>query len=881
MPMNSHSNQAPVLVYDALPNDTSIRVLNITGSGPQISCKMSVVDLAHDPEYIALSYTWGDPITIRETAMPDLSAIPESESDRLPFAYMAQLDAEGHALCRYDVLKRDYYATGLVGIPHEGIGRSEGMRCIQVNDIDVEVTENLYYFLEQVLSWRLNENHARIPISYLFSPIWIDALCINQNDLNERATQVQLMDRVFKSAMAVLGWLGPRDNFSDLGYRAILRLLEFQLLNPNASGSDMAPAQVSFEPLDQSLWSLWTIPGIEVVHWFGLFCFLQRSWFHRAWIAQEVVYSKDLYLMYGDSYIFHMDILATVTSFLAKHGLDREMSKLGKDMLTGQPLSHVCQALKRMSTFSARSCNPHESWAPKISTLEVDPSGGQAFIMEQHRVRGRLGLSKQTILEAKRLPDEVAAERQMSWYIKSYEVIPLYDKRIDRLYDDRLQSYGYKFHLLPLTLLSTLHSFRQLDASDPRDKVFAFLSLAQEKFGIIPNYHATVQDVFVEATKAILEKTHSLEILSHMEDLTETVTPHLPRWVPDFSARPARKILAREDRSNPFNASSMTKYLGLTFEDDGALRLKGYMIDSVVSVANLQNETVMDVLKLILHLPARYRAARPLYPLEECQTRVEALRNTLIADEMERKASHYSLRGDVSLTSGFVQWIITDLAEAFCAYLDYGDSSYEPVAKLSANYLRDKLSVWLAVYDGNRSDQTITSDATLTELFKELSSRVNDENSDCHFFLDEKEEEAFQSFPSAFQLHGVFQELTQMQRNFDNEEGAERPCIYEYLHRQMSKIRQRNLREFEKLMRRNCEGRVLFRTRSNLLGLGPLSTTHDSDQADQVWILAGARVPFILRPERDGRFKIIGEAFVHGMMDDSVGNQTWHDVCLI
>ena len=45
------------------------------------------------------------------------------------------------------------------------------------------------------------------------SPIWIDALCINQDDAAERASQVQLMGRVFQDASCVFAWLGPPDSF--------------------------------------------------------------------------------------------------------------------------------------------------------------------------------------------------------------------------------------------------------------------------------------------------------------------------------------------------------------------------------------------------------------------------------------------------------------------------------------------------------------------------------------------------------------------------------------------------------------------------------------------------------------------------------------------
>src|SRR4051794_14382121 len=42
--------------------------------------------------------------------------------------------------------------------------------------------------------------------------IWIDSLCINQNDLEERTRQVQLMPLIYSSASQVLIYVGEPEN---------------------------------------------------------------------------------------------------------------------------------------------------------------------------------------------------------------------------------------------------------------------------------------------------------------------------------------------------------------------------------------------------------------------------------------------------------------------------------------------------------------------------------------------------------------------------------------------------------------------------------------------------------------------------------------------
>lgn len=46
--------------------------------------------------------------------------------------------------------------------------------------------------------------------------IWIDAICINQDDKEEKSHQVEMMAKIYKSCVEVLAWLGPADDESDI-----------------------------------------------------------------------------------------------------------------------------------------------------------------------------------------------------------------------------------------------------------------------------------------------------------------------------------------------------------------------------------------------------------------------------------------------------------------------------------------------------------------------------------------------------------------------------------------------------------------------------------------------------------------------------------------
>lgn len=53
--------------------------------------------------------------------------------------------------------------------------------------------------------------------------IWVDAVCINQQDVEERDQQVRLMGRIYSQAAVVIVWVGD-DNYAGDGARCLFRL---------------------------------------------------------------------------------------------------------------------------------------------------------------------------------------------------------------------------------------------------------------------------------------------------------------------------------------------------------------------------------------------------------------------------------------------------------------------------------------------------------------------------------------------------------------------------------------------------------------------------------------------------------------------------------
>ncbi|OJD33101.1 ankyrin and het domain-containing protein [Diplodia corticola] len=76
--------------------------------------------------------------------------------------------------------------------------------------------------------------------------------------------------------------------------------------------------------------------------------------------------------------------------------------------------------------------------------------------------------------------------------------------------------------------------------------------------------------------------------------------------------------------------------------------------------------------------------------------------------------------------------------------------------------------------------------------------------------------------------------------------------------------------QYADIVRDKLHGRRPFRTARGFLGIGP---EHLSEQ-DSIWILPGAHVPLVLRDVGQAQWLVVGEAYVHGIMDGEALEKT-------
>ncbi len=124
--------------------------------------------------------------------------------------------------------------------------------------------------------------------------IWIDAVCINQRDDQEKGHQIQLMNTIYSNATTVLGWLGGRHPFmSPFIWATTDFLLRYHQLQPE----DLPLTYASLsQPRTSELFGVDSISDNLVAIWaFYNSC----RWFSRAWVTQEVVLARNLVLILG------------------------------------------------------------------------------------------------------------------------------------------------------------------------------------------------------------------------------------------------------------------------------------------------------------------------------------------------------------------------------------------------------------------------------------------------------------------------------------------------------------------------------------------------------------------------------------------------------
>ncbi|KAJ3535839.1 hypothetical protein NM208_g6969 [Fusarium decemcellulare] len=173
-------------------------------------------------------------------------------------------------------------------------------RKIILNGHAVNVVPNLYEAIIQ-----LDKSHPE-------TPVWIDALCINQTDLDERHAQVSSMDRIYGGADRVLIWLGAPTPELKLGLKVADRIGDTAF---EESKRIIRTQKYDFCPSIADMQARYNLTPFTIEEASGLIALYESSWFGRIWVIQEVALAKKAEIL-CDDLVIPFDKVGSTAAFL-------------------------------------------------------------------------------------------------------------------------------------------------------------------------------------------------------------------------------------------------------------------------------------------------------------------------------------------------------------------------------------------------------------------------------------------------------------------------------------------------------------------------------------------------------------------------------------
>ncbi|KAF5874775.1 putative heterokaryon incompatibility protein [Botrytis fragariae] len=380
-----------------------------------------------------------------------------------------------------------------------------------------------------------------------------------------------------------------------------------------------------------------------------------------------------------------------------------------------------------------------------------------------------------------------------------------------------------------LNLEKLLYYSRFFDATNPKDKIYAIRGI-WEKGGktipldMTPDYQRdpTVASVYTRAALEVIFETKDLNILSLVEDYSlATQNPNsvravgnLPSWVPDFNSSSNPQPLAGNPRPQP-GSERWNAARGIPFEvpilspleSRHLLPITGYRIDIISESAANQAEIMGNNFGFDTVLELLANYPSQKYPHIDDDT------ETYFEGFWRTliKDTFQKLPAKENARNAFRYFITVRVSELSIAY-NYALSKQTPdLPKLQK------------AYEKNR------------QLINDLSKhRLNG---------------------SLIPTWEDLEELIEIAANEDLTDPEKAKLDKDY-------------GDFYESFRIAYAGRRMFRTEKGYWGIA--AQTLNIDNEDEIWVIAGSKVPMALRPVKGSNGEnreLIGEAYVHGLMN--------------
>ena len=206
----------------------------------------------------------------------------------------------------------------------------------------------------------------------------------------------------------------------------------------------------------------------------------------------------------------------------------------------------------------------------------------------------------------------------------------------------------------PAGFLELWNRFGRFGATNPRDRIFALLSLAMERLEIIPTYTQPVESLFIDVTKKLIAANGNLDILDmgfgrigkELDENTENILSSRPSWLPQFDIREVlQSPFVRDDRFQARGFSTGVSYpskLDLakidTPDDPRILCMSGFLVASVTQIPQPPRSGAVGQANYRNQFESLSSTIGPAFREITSEPFVDAYWRTLTCDQMHRRS---------------------------------------------------------------------------------------------------------------------------------------------------------------------------------------------------------------------------------------------------
>ena len=214
----------------------------------------------------------------------------------------------------------------------------------------------------------------RLSAQFYSRKIWIDAICINQTDVEEKNKQIPLMYDIHSRASKVLVWLGEATEEEQKAFHEVPTL--------DMILSEEEPMTVTPQDLVQM-----GLPPTTDELWQSICMIFFQPWFRRVWTVPELVLAKDVTLCYGATQCSWDTLSAAISSTCS---IKKLLVSIISSMIASENRRYVCQGVVAMIALKRYRCNVVKSLTSVHTLLAM-------FMMKEvsvshNGVYGMLGL---------------------------------------------------------------------------------------------------------------------------------------------------------------------------------------------------------------------------------------------------------------------------------------------------------------------------------------------------------------------------------------------------------------------------------------------------------------------------------------------------------